>query len=391
MPAARSTSPASKLAVAVDATPLLGVLTGVGSFCRNALQALSLREELDVSAFAVTWRRREWLGERLPRTVPARQRAMPARPLRAAWLRSDLPPAEWFVGQVDVVHGTNFVVPPTRHAAEVVTVHDLTPVRFPEMCEAPTLEFPRLVRRALRRGAFVHAPSRYVADEVVEVFGADRSRVRCVWHGVPPPVGLPGTEDEARAALALPATVDRYILAVGTVEPRKDYPGLVRAFDALCAEAPGVGLVIVGGDGWGSAELSETIGASPFKERIFRCGYLPDAALATVRRWASLVAYPSLYEGFGFPPLEAMAAGVPVVATAAGALPEVLGDAAELVRPGDPDALAGALARVLSDDGRRRQLLAKGFERTSLFSWEASAAGLAALYRDAAAGKRPLR
>ncbi len=344
-----------------------------------------------MSAFAVTWRRREWLPGRLPQGVAARQHAMPARPLRAAWLRTDLPPAEWFVGPVDVVHGTNFVVPPTRRAAEVVTVHDLTPVRFAEMCEAPTLEFPRLIRRALRRGAFVHTPSRYVADEVVDVFGADSSRVRPVWHGVPPAVAEAGTVAEARDALGLPPTVDRYILAVGTVEPRKDYPGLVRAFDAVASGCTGVALVIAGADGWGSARLVEVIRASPHRRRIFRSGYLSDDALATVRRWAALVAYPSVYEGFGFPPLEAMSAGVPVVATVAGALPEVLGDAAELVRPGEPDELAGALARVLSDEQHREALIRKGFERISLFSWDASAAGLAALYRDAVAARRPIR
>ena len=103
--------------------------------------------------------------------------AMPARPLHLAWRHLEQPPVEWFVGRADVVHGTNFVVPPTRRAARVVTVHDLTTVRFPEMCDEPTLRFPALIRRAVAQGAWVHTPSQYVADEVVAELGVDKTRV----------------------------------------------------------------------------------------------------------------------------------------------------------------------------------------------------------------------
>ena len=108
---------------------------------------------------------------------------MPARPLHALWARRDGPPVEWFIGAADVVHGTNFVVPPTRRAAAVVSVHDLTPLRHPELCDAATLAYPGLIRRALRRGAWVHADSGFVAGEVVDAFEADPGRVRVVHPG----------------------------------------------------------------------------------------------------------------------------------------------------------------------------------------------------------------
>ncbi len=111
---------------------------------------------------------------------------MPARPLHLAWAHLPGPAVEWFVGPVDVVHGTNFVVPPTRRAARVVTVHDLTTVRYPELCDRSTLGFPRMVRRAVSDGAWVHTPSQFVADEVVAEFGVDPGRVRVVYHGVAP-------------------------------------------------------------------------------------------------------------------------------------------------------------------------------------------------------------
>jgi hypothetical protein len=150
---------ADPLRVALDATPLIGTPTGVGAFCAGVLEGLSRREDVAARAFAVSWRRRHAIDGRVPPAVAIASRAMPARPLHAAWGHAEIPPVEWFVGAVDVVHGTNYVVPPTRRAARVVTVHDLTTVRYPELCNRATLEFPRLVRRALAHGAWVHTHS----------------------------------------------------------------------------------------------------------------------------------------------------------------------------------------------------------------------------------------
>jgi glycosyltransferase involved in cell wall biosynthesis len=385
-----------RLRVAVDATPLLGHPTGVGVFCAGALAGLARRPELSVSAFAVSWRRRRSLAPRLPPGVGHHQRAMPARPLHAVWARLDRPAVERFVGAADVVHGTNFVVPPTRRAAPVLTVHDLTVVRYPELCDAPTLAFPGLIRRALRRGAWVHTPSAFVADEVVEAFGADPRRVRAVHSGtpiLPPPPGdevarglLPAGHEVVRGLL--PAGTERFVLAVGTAEPRKDLPGLVEAFDRLAPAHPELALVLAGQEGWGEPALADALGAARHRDRIVRTGWVGDATLHALLGAAAVLAYPSVYEGFGFPPLQAMAAGVPVVATRAGALPEVLGDAAEFVAVGDRAALAGALDRVLGDGELREELRTRGLARAAGYTWDRCAEGLAALYRDAAGGCR---
>lgn len=369
------------LPVALDATPLLGVRTGVGEFCAGALGGLGRLGDLSVSAFAVTWRRRHLLPPRLPPGVRAVSRAMPARPLHRVWGAADWPPVEWWLGDVAVVHGTNFVVPPTRRAARVVTVHDLTMVRYPEMCEPVTLSRLALLRRALAEGAWVHTPSRYVAAEVVAELGVDPSRVHAVAHGVP----LPDLTAPSRGGqvVELPAGVARYVLAVGTVEPRKDLPGLVRAFDAVAGDRPDLGLVVVGPPGWGDDALEVAISSSPFADRVVRTGYLDGGRLVALFTGATVLGYPSLYEGFGFPPLQAMTLGVPVVATAAGAVPEVVGDGALLVPPGDVDAMAGALAGVIDDPGRRATLVELGKARAARFTWEACADGLARLYRAA--------
>ena len=376
-----STEPAaSPLRVAVDATPLLGRPTGVGAFCSGLLAGLACRADVAVSAFAVSWRRRRGIGRLVPPGVSVVDRPMPARPLHLAWRHAGVPPLEWFTGPADVVHGTNFVVPPARRAARVATVHDLTTVRFPELCDGPTLAYPRLVRRALAEGAWIHTPSAAVAAEVVDVLGASVDRVRAVHSGVPP---LP-PPDRAAAARYRPPGIDRYVLAVGTAEPRKDLPGLVRAFDELAGDRPDLGLVLCGPPGWGSEALDSALDSASHRRRIVVTGWVDDATLSGLLSQAAVLAYPSRYEGFGFPPLQAMAAGVPVVATRAGALPEVLGDAASLVAVGDAAALAGALSRVLDDDAARDDLVARGSERAASYTWDRCAAGLTALYRDAA-------
>jgi glycosyltransferase involved in cell wall biosynthesis len=281
---------------------------------------------------------------------------------------------------VDVVHGTNFVVPPTRRAARVVSVHDLTSVRFPELCTPTALRYPGLVRRAIDQGAVVHTDSHAMADEVVQLLGAPRERVRTVYLGI----------DWDRLAVGAdppPRPHDRpYILGLGTVEPRKDFPGLVRAFDALAADHPDIDLIIAGPQGWGEGALEAAIEQASHQARVHRLGWVdPDRRTALLRH-ASVFAYPSIYEGFGLPPLEAMAVGVPVVASTGGAVAEVTGEAARLVPVGDTAQLAASLSAVLDDEVERARLIAAGRARAGEFTWEKCASGLHEVYLDAASG-----
>ncbi len=367
----------------MDATPLLLTRTGVGEFCLRSMQALAERPDIDVSAFALTWRGWRDLAGLVPRGVKVAGRPVPARALRAAWSHSSLPPSEALIGRFDVVHGTNYVAPPSRSAATVATVYDLTVLHLPEMCEPASLAFPHLVRRAVRAGAWVHTPSQFVAEEVVSLLGVPPERVRTVALGVTAP-GTGGTA--VSSATSLPGWVGSYVLALGTVEPRKGLPGLVRAFSRIASDHPATALVLAGPDGWGTAELAAALAGSPARDQVLRLGWVSDDQRDALLAGAAALAYPSLYEGFGLPPLQAMAAGTPVVATRAGALEEVLGDAALLVEVGDEDALAQALEAVLSDVALGRGLAERGRRHAARYSWEACGDGLAQLYRDAAAG-----
>lgn len=366
--------------IALDATPLLGARTGIGEFTAGLIAALAERDDVNPVAFAITWRGRGRLTDVVPAGVPVVRAPMPARPLRAAWSRSEFPPIELWTGPVDVVHGTNFVVPPSRRAARVVSVHDLTPFRFPELADRSTLAYPQLVRRALARGAFVHTDSAFVAGEVVTTFGVADDRVGVVAPGIPPVLG--GRPEAGRRL----AGADRYVLALGTIEPRKDLPSLVRAFDDVAATDADLRLVVAGRDGWGAEGFAAALAAARHGDRVVRLGWVDATDRADLLAGATVFAFPSVYEGFGFPPLEAMVAGVPVVTTTAGSLPEVVGPGAVTVPVGDVAALAAELRSLTSDPQRAAALVERGRARVTEFSWERCAEGLVALYRSAAAG-----
>ncbi|HEX6418820.1 MAG TPA: glycosyltransferase family 1 protein [Acidimicrobiales bacterium] len=365
------------LRVAVDLTSQLAPLTGVGVATRELVARLAERDDLVLTAYAVTWRGRGRLADVVPPGVAVAGRPMPARPLHAVWRRADHPLVDRWIGRHDVVWGPNFVVPPTR-AGAVVTVHDLTPVHFPELAGRSTRTYPDLVRRALRRGARVVTPSEFVRGEVVEHFGADPGRVVAVHHGVR---AAPAGDGDAGRGLA---GGGRYVLALGTVEPRKDLPTLVAAFARLAAADGDLRLVIAGPDGWGVDALAAAVAASAHPERIVRLGWVDEAQRAALLAGASAYAFPSRYEGFGLPAIEAMSAGVPVVATRAGALPEVCRDGADLVEVGDVDGLAAALRRAVGDAAHRAALIERGHKVAATYDWDVAAERVAAVLRGAA-------
>lgn len=371
-------TPSDPLRVAVDATSLLGATTGVGEVTRHVLAGLAADPRVETSAFAVTWRGHGALAGALPTGVRAVGGRSAARPLMAVWRHVGRPTIERWTGPQDVVHGPNFVVPPTAQAAAVVTVHDLTPVHHPELCTRHARTYPAHLRAALRRGAFVHTPSAHVRTEVIDAFAADPERVVHVPNGVDPAPADRPSADPAPIVGSRP-----YVLALGTVEPRKGLPDLVAAWDAV-ADETGLGLVVAGPDGWGVEAFDRAVGGARHRDRIVRLGWLDADARDAVLSGAAMLAYPSVYEGFGLPPLEAMARGVPVVSTEAGGLREVVGDGAEVVPVGDRQALAAAIRLVHGDEGRRADLVRAGHERVAAHPWSRTVEGMVDLYRRAA-------
>jgi glycosyltransferase involved in cell wall biosynthesis len=378
------------LKIAMDVTPLLGNRTGIGRYVGSLLGALADRHgrvragvspdgdvlDADLRGVAFTARRRTGLSSRLPPGVRTVGPPVPARALQWSWARTELPSITAITGRVELFHGTNFVLPPTGRAAGVVTVHDLSFLRTPQTVSRASLAYRALVPRSIGRAGVVCVPSQAVATEVAAEYRLAPERIAVTPLGVDPAwASATGPDPERRRRLGLPPD---YLVFSGSLEPRKNLPLLLEAQRRLRAEDPEwPTLVLLGPPGWGP-QLD--LGALP-SGAVHLTGYLDDEDLRSVVAGARALVYPSLYEGFGLPPLEAFACGVPVIASDLPVIREVVGDdpaLARLVPSGDLDALTAALhAQVFADedpevaDRRRRRAEHFTWEVTAQRTWDA--------------------
>jgi glycosyltransferase involved in cell wall biosynthesis len=288
--------------------------------------------------------------------------------------------------RIEVFHGLDQSGIPLffRAGKYVVTVHDVIPLALPwAFPPRHRLVLATALARIRKQAEAVIVPSTAAAEDVVHFLRVERERIHVIPMGCEPrfrPAEEPGRAAMLRRRYNLP---ERYILFVGTLEPRKNVQTLLRAFAQLIAEVPqdGLTLVIAGGDGWGGADYRSTVDALKLHRHVRFAGFVEDDHLPDLYRGALLFVYPSLYEGFGLPVLEAMACGTPVITSDRTSLPEVAGDAALLVDPTRPEALAAAMASILGDRGLHQALRAKGLARAQSFTWEAVAQQTIAVYR----------
>jgi glycosyltransferase involved in cell wall biosynthesis len=361
----------------MDVTPLLSLRTGIGYSVEGMWRALGEIEGGPRRIPFALGRPGPASGE-LPAGIHLLR--LPTRALVALWSRTDRPRIDRWIAGADVVHATNFVAPPTGLPL-VMTIHDLGFVHEPSTANPVVATFPAMIRRALHRGAHVHVTTDQVALEVDDAFGPGLlagGRITVIPFGVPDPV----TDEGARPGPGSLTGGRPYVLALGSDEPRKNLPRLVDAFASVAPRLPDLALVIAGPSGAGAGGLDDALRRLPgeLRARTVRTGPVSAAARTALLRDATALAYPSTYEGFGFPMLEAMAAGVPVFAGDIGALREVAGGAAALVDPEDVASIAAALERLVIDDAERDRLVAAGRARVGAFSWAATAAGLLQLY-----------
>lgn len=322
------------LSAVLDGTPLLGRRTGIGRYTEQLIAALARRADVSVGVTAFTLRGAGTLPGAVPAGVSTRSLPVPARLLRRRWAGSEWPPVSWLAGRSDVFHGTNFVLPPPGRAAGAVTVHDLAYLLHPDTVDAVGRELLDLVPRSLRRAGVVFTPTRAMADAVADAYPLPADRIIVTplgvddaWFDAAPPTAA------ERAAWGLP---DRYLLFVGTREPRKDLGTLLAAHAAASSAHPDTPpLLLIGPDGWGS-------GAVPTSD-VRIVGYVEQRRLLRIVAGAAAMVVPSLYEGFGLPAVEALATGVRTIVSDAAALVEVTGGRADVFPVRDIDALAALL------------------------------------------------
>jgi glycosyltransferase involved in cell wall biosynthesis len=312
--------------------------------------------------------------------------AIPTRIFDRAVARLDLPRIEWFV-RFDVLFAPNFVPPPTRAPRQVVTVHDLAFRLMPETAPHAVPWWRRAVERSIASAARVIVPSTATRNDLVRLYGIDAARVAVVPLAVDHRTYRPPSPEaviEARARLGLP---ERYLLFLG-LDRRKNLPALLEAFERL-PDAGRPALVLAGARPWEPDGGDPTDAAlarlrPDLRSSVVRLGYVEDRRKAALLGGAAALVYPSRYEGFGLPVLEAMATGTPVVASNVSSLPELVDGAALLVDPNDATAIADAVQRIVEDDGLRSRLEAAGIDRAAEFTWEATARRTAEAIRSAA-------
>jgi glycosyltransferase involved in cell wall biosynthesis len=374
--------------VAYDARELRhssGLVAGVSRYVRGLIGAVA-REEPRLTLRVHLWAGVEppqaWEG--LPNIHIHTMRRTGLQRLPFIWPHIVFP--RDLSDRAEMVHAPAASLPLGRlQAPAIVSVHDLAIYEHPEWYPAGQwLSLKLAIPSTMRRAALILCGSQRTAREVGRLFPSAAARTRVVPYGFDPRLQHAQASQDAlqrlRAKVNLPA---RYVLAVGTVEPRKGYSFLMEAFGRIAAEMPDTGVVIAGGRGWRCDDILDLPARLQLTDRVRLLGHVSDEDLAVLMAGAEMLAMPSLDEGFGLPVLEAMAAGVPVLASHAGAIPEVTADAALLVQPGDVDALRAGLRRMFQDAELRANLAAAGRERAKLFSWEACARGTLRAYREA--------
>jgi glycosyltransferase involved in cell wall biosynthesis len=378
--------------VLLDVSAVPDKLAGAGVYTTEITRELARRDDLELVLVARRGDAPRW------RTVAPRAEVhavVPAaRPARLVWEQVGGPRFAAKVG-ADLWHGPHYTMPVRLRIPAVVTVHDLTFFDHPEWHErAKVLYFRSAIVESARRAAVIVCVSDTTATRLADVAPA-RGEVVVIHHGVDTERFRPDADEaDDRARLAALGITTPYLAFVGTIEPRKNLPALVAAFSRVASEHPDLRLVLAGRPGWGAEAVDDAVAASSVGARILRTGYLPEEALPAFLRRASAVMYPSHEEGFGIPPLEAMASGTPVLTSADVATADLAGDAvATSLR--DPVSLADGIRHVL-DPVVAARLRGAGSTLVTRFSWSATAdqhvdAYRAAAARDAAGRREPGR
>lgn len=374
-----------------DGTPFLLEKTGIGHYTQQLISHLLQQDaDLEVGLLAISLRR----GRQLRRVAPAlpgitvRGYNLPANFLYYFWwCRTGMFPAESLVGAFDIYHATNYQAPALRRARLVSTVHDINFVRFPEMQSKGMRRFIRSLPQLLERSRAVLADSRFTADELRDVYRIADEKLHVVYPGLNPVFLEAPTPEEMETALRAYCLQPPYLAYIGNLHPRKNLATLVEAYNLLRRRGLRHKLAVIGGGGLGRLnsieyqKLSRRVADLGLWEDVVFTGYVPDERLRSLLVQADMLVFPSIYEGFGLPPLEAMACGVPVITSRRASLPEVVGDAALLLDdPLDAEEIADKVEKLLGDRSLRSRLVEKGREQARRFTWKKAAREVREIY-----------
>ena len=371
--------------IAIDYTPAYQQGGGIGRYVRELTAALATEDTTsDYRLFASGAD-----SKSLPH-LPGKNFTWKTTRLSPGWLariwhRLHIPlSVNRFVGNVDLYHATDFVLPPTTSDTKtLLTVHDLSFIHTPETA-SPQLKayLERVVPLSVRKATHILADSQATKNDLIDFYQTPSAKITVLHGGVSAHfkrINNPQQLNNVREKYQLGK--QPYIFSVGTVQPRKNYSRVIKAITNLHQQGYDIKFVIAGGKGWLQDTIYQTIQETQMREHIKFTGFADDEDLPALYSEALCTAFPSLYEGFGFPVLESMACGTPVITSNISSLPEVAGDAALLVNPLNIEEITNSLKQMIDDSSLRAQLMEKGYQRVKKFTWQQSAQQLKLVYK----------
>jgi len=376
-------------AIAIDYTPAYEQGGGIGRYVRELVHALTLHDRTTDYRLFVAGTSHTTRPPQLADNFSWCPTRLSPRWLARLWHRANIPyRVERFTGSIDLFHATDFVLPPTaKTTPTLLTVHDLSFIRVPETT-APSLRkyLNRVVPHSIKRATHILADSMATKDDIIQYYGTASEKITVLYSGVSsnfyplPPERLRKLSAKVQAKYQIKNR--DFILSIGTVQPRKNYARLINAVAQMRDKGFDIDIVIAGGKGWLEDEIYQTIQTTNMQKNVNFIGYVDDVDLPILYNMAECFAFPSLYEGFGLPVLEAMACGTPVITSNISSLPEVAGNAALMIDPYNIESIQHALQNILVDKNLREDLIQKGFKQIKQFTWENAANQLLMIYQE---------
>lgn len=372
--------------IGIDIRPMISNTTGVGNYTLNLIENISaIDKKHQYILFSNSFKDRiPFKSLSLPSNFELKDYKIPNRILRGLWNYISYPPIETFIGDVDIFHSPHSIPIPARKAKLIVTIHDLYFLKHPDMVGRDVREdHRRLSINYLNKVRKIITVSDNSKKDIIELLDVTPEKVTVIYEGVDDifrVVNEETTLENVRERYRLP---HEFILFIGTISPRKNPRGLIESISILRNRGlKDLSLIMIGPEGFKTDEVLRLIHERNLEDSVRHIGYVPYEDMPYIYNISSLLVYPSLYEGFGLPPLEAMACGVPVIASNTSSMPEILGDAALLVDPYNPGEIADSIKKILHNESLRSSLIEKGLKKASSYSWEDTAKKVLKVYEE---------